>query len=205
MNIDRNKVYEVDGYSFHNFVTLDKDYIEMVRVWRNNPEIRNMMYHRDIISPEQHIEFVNRLNNKDNCFYWLVKFNDKPVGVMSIVDLDLDNNQGELGYYLAPDNIGSGEGLQFIMAINYFLFNIVGLKNIKGHTDIENKNALMINKYIGNEFHSEIVSICGKKYIEMHCNARSFSEAYKKKDDIKSLVRFRKQFKEYFDNTYGNK
>lgn len=205
MEIDRNRVYEVDGFSFHNFIILDKDTKEMVRVWRNHPEIRNLMYNSDIISQEQHDGFINKLVNATNKFYWLVKYENRPIGVTSIVDLDWDKGQGELGYYMNPDVIGSGEGIRFIMAINYFLFKVIGLDSLKGHAAVGNKNALMINKYIGNEFNPGTVSICGKEYIEMHCDAESFMQAYVKKDDIKSLIRFRKQFKEFYDKTYGHR
>ena len=205
MEICKNRIYEVGSYRFCNFVTLEDDIIETIRIWRNHPEIRNLMYNQDEISKDQHNNFINKLKVVDDKFYWLVEYDNKPFGVASLVDFDKENRVGELGYYISPEYIGSGLGFQFILTVYYFLFKNLGLQKVKGCTRLENIDALMINKFLGNVFSPVPVTIKGNKYIEMQCEADSFMAAYVNKDDMKSLIKFKKSFKEFYNVNYGYK
>lgn len=157
MNIDKTKTYHVGNYTFVNFVNLDDDTIEKIRTWRNHPDIRKMMYNTEEISEEQHQRFISSLSTTDSKFYWLVFKQGNPVGVVSVVDVDYDNEKAELGYYLIPQNLNSGLSVEFLFKIHEFIFEIIRLSMIYGETNEKNANARLLDEFMGGVFKSSRV------------------------------------------------
>src|SRR3989339_1351263 len=88
------------AYSFTSFIDLGPDEVEKVWGWRNHESIRKWMYHTEIIPMENHLKFIKKLSNSKDKIYFLVKRENVPIGVFSIIDIN--NDQGEWGYYIAP-------------------------------------------------------------------------------------------------------
>ncbi|MCX6226037.1 MAG: UDP-4-amino-4,6-dideoxy-N-acetyl-beta-L-altrosamine N-acetyltransferase [Bacteroidia bacterium] len=115
--------------------------------WRNHMSIRQWMYNTNIIEWEDHLKFLNGLKNDPTKKYWLVKRENKDIGVSSIVDID--DKSGEWGYYLAPDLHGTNLGVEFYLFTLNFLFNIVGMEFLKGYAAVKNKGANSFNDLFG--------------------------------------------------------
>lgn len=49
MNIDRNKIYQINDYTYKNFVGLTLEEVKLVWEWRNHEDIRKWMITKDII------------------------------------------------------------------------------------------------------------------------------------------------------------
>lgn len=54
MNIDRNKIYQINDYTYKNFVGLTLEEVKLVWEWRNHEDIRKWMITKDIIPFENH-------------------------------------------------------------------------------------------------------------------------------------------------------
>ena len=122
MQIDRCD-YNVNSYRYKNYVNLSEDEAKMVLDWRNNPEISKWMVTSGKISYESHISFIDALKNRNDAFYWLVYKENSPYASFNITKLDYDKNSVEVGYYLNPIFLNSGEGLVFHFNYKLFLYN----------------------------------------------------------------------------------
>lgn len=194
MEINRKEDYEIGNYRFQNFTIVDNILSEKIRLWRNDPSIRNVMYNTDEISDLQHKQFLKNLSYSDNKYYWLVYRNNEPFGVLNIIDVNHSNNSGQLGYYLFPDYLDSGLGMEFISMCLQFLFGKIGFEKIFGRTEINNKNALIVNYHLGFCFRPEPVAIGGRKYIEQDINSSDFSIRKNKINNPKSLQNSIREF-----------
>lgn len=79
-------------------------------VWRNHPNIREVSFNKQSISPEQHSQwFRSTLLNPDRLLL-IGELKEKPVGV---VRFDIDGNSAEVSIYLIqePDYKGLGQSL----------------------------------------------------------------------------------------------
>lgn len=111
MNIEKDKIYFYKDYSYKNFVTLSKDELKMVLSWRNSPEVRQWMMNTEPIKLEDHLDYVEKLKKRNDVFYWLIIRKGIPVGVLNIINVDLDTRVGEPGFYLSPELLNRGEGI----------------------------------------------------------------------------------------------
>ena len=86
--VDLRQDFSFDKLKVKNFVTLSNDEAEFVRSFRNHDEIRKWMYSDDFISLQDHINFINSLKENDRNYYWLVKMEEKYIGVISLNRID---------------------------------------------------------------------------------------------------------------------
>lgn len=205
MTIDRSCTYTIGAYHFVNFIKLDEDTIEKVREWRNDPSVRRHMYNSNEISKEEHWNFIKSLPNKKDRSYWLVYLNNKPLGVINIVDINYEKRCGEIGYYLIPSEQDSGNGLDFLYIVYDFMFNSLGCENLYGRTEIHNTNALALNFYMGQESPEGIVTISGVDYIEFKYEKDAFLKALKYRNDTTRLVKFIKDIRMQLKLKYKSK
>lgn len=203
MEINRNEISEIGNYRFQNFTTIDSIISKKIRIWRNDPSIRNLMYNTDAISELQHQQFLESLSVSENKYYWLVYRDNNPLGVLNIIEVDHNVRSGQLGYYLFPHYLDSGLGLEFISMGLQFLFEIVGFGRIFGRTEVNNKNSLIINYHLGFRFRPELVEIKGRRYIEQDITSCDFAVRKKEINHPrilqKSIREFNNIYKKYQD------
>lgn len=190
IRIDKKKIYQVGDYAFKNFIILDENEIKMVWTWRNDERIRKWMSNNDEIPFNNHLIFIDSLQNRDDKFYWLVYKNDNPIAVLDIIDVDYEVEVTEPGYYLNPNLLNSGEGLFFNFYFRNFLFNLLGFKYVKGNIKIGNDRAYTLSTFFG-------VNAVGIDTLEdgEHLIMRGSKEDFNKvteKGLLKSFVRFSK-------------
>lgn len=204
MEIDKSKSYELGKYKFVNFTMLDDDTIAKIREWRNHPDIRKVMYNTQEISIEGHQSFIKSLEGREDRIYWLVFRKDIPFGVMSLVDVDYEEESGELGYYLLPDHLESGLGLEFISILIEFIFTRLSVKSIFGRTELHNKNALFVNYCNGFNFNSLPVTINEVEYVEQNCTKEDFDNRRISFADSKRLMECRREFNNLYKQYSSN-
>lgn len=86
-----------------DLVRVQKEHIEMIRVWRNDPKIRDCMFFKSEITPEMQNNWFNSVNNDQN-FYFMVCPADTPIGLISLSSIDYDHNKAFAGLFIYDDN-----------------------------------------------------------------------------------------------------
>ncbi|PJB14648.1 MAG: hypothetical protein CO118_07555 [Flavobacteriales bacterium CG_4_9_14_3_um_filter_32_8] len=77
--------------------------IELIRTKRNAENISSKMIYREFISPEQQLKWFNSINNFNN-FYYLIIYNQQPIGLINDQNLDWKNLTSEAGLFVWEEN-----------------------------------------------------------------------------------------------------
>lgn len=89
-----------------NFTDLTLDEKKMVLAWRNAESIRKWMFTQEEITLENHLNYIDSLLNRQDRRYFLVKQNDKAIGVIDFTNIH--DNQADIGLYAKPNLRGVG-------------------------------------------------------------------------------------------------
>ncbi|MGE0562685.1 MAG: GNAT family N-acetyltransferase [Flavobacteriales bacterium] len=73
--------------------------IELVRKWRNYPEIRKQMAFKKHITKEMQEKWFFSINNKYN-YYYLIEYNGRDIGVINSKNINLKDMYGEGGIFI---------------------------------------------------------------------------------------------------------
>lgn len=194
IDIDKKAEYTIGIYSYKNFVSLLEEEKLMVLEWRNNQSIRKFMYNRNEILLEDHLAFMDNLQDSEDKFYWLVMRSGLPIGVVNIVSIIPLLCKAELGYYMRPDKKNCGLGLDFVYHAFYFAFER-GLKELYGSVDETNKNALILDEYLGCQFIiNDKYEENGAVYVPWTFKKDSFMVDSVDKNNLRSYYLYIKQY-----------
>ncbi len=150
-----NKIDNSVFYNFKNFIDLNYGEVILVWKWRNHPEIRKWMYNRGKFDIDQHLKFLESLKESSNHKYWLVIRSSNPLGVISIKNIN--ENVGELGYYIAYKYHGQNYSIEFLYYSLRFIFEEFGIQKLNAYIRADNRVANNLNDLF--EFTKELIKI----------------------------------------------
>lgn len=82
--------------------------------WRNQDHIRKWFFYSDVIAPEQHRLWWERYRDRDDDFVFVIEETEtlrRPVGQVSIYNVDWERRRAEFGRLMIGDREASGNGL----------------------------------------------------------------------------------------------
>lgn len=135
-------------------LTLERLYekdIELVRYYRNLPQIQQYMHFRGHISKKMQRKWFESIDNHSN-YYFIIHFEGKKIGLVNCKNIDWINNTSESGLFIWDiDYINSPVPLIASLILGEFGFGFLqGEKNsIRVLTG--NKKAVDFNRMIGYE------------------------------------------------------
>lgn len=84
---------------------------EMIRTWRNLPEIARYMYSDHMIGDDEHARWFEAATQDPARRYWIVEADGEDVGLANVYDIDLRHSRAAWAFYLASPNVrGKGVG-----------------------------------------------------------------------------------------------
>lgn len=102
---------------------ITSDDIELIRTWRNHPDIRKTMAYQKKISPVQQKEWFKRIDNKLN-YYFLILIKNEPVGVINCKEVNEKDQYGEGGIFIWDEQYRSTPYPVFAtLVLTDFIFN----------------------------------------------------------------------------------
>ena len=142
--------FDINGAEIINFLNLSSEEREMVLNWRNHEDIRKWMYSDNIISLNEHINFIDQLVENTNNFYWVVKNKDGIYfGTIYLNRTDFKNKHAYIGIYANPYNEIKNKGYLLIQSIKSLAFEIAGLHTLKLEVIDNNQKAINFYKKSG--------------------------------------------------------
>ncbi len=111
---------------FINILNANDKLKEKVRQWRNKEEIRKFMINQHIITKREHFKWIESLKHRNDRKFWVVFFNNIPIGSVSLQNMDYDKLTSEWGFYIGED-VYKGLGLGAIIEYNlleYFFLKL---------------------------------------------------------------------------------
>lgn len=134
------------------FLKIREENLEMIRNWRNSPEVSNYMYTDDFITVDQQKKWFRQIKDDPTKKYWIIKVDDKYVGVVNLYDIDKRNKRCYWAYYLAESSI-RGKGLGRLIELNIikYIFEDLGLNKLCCEVLSFNEIVVKIHKKYGSK------------------------------------------------------
>ncbi|MEM1689050.1 MAG: UDP-4-amino-4,6-dideoxy-N-acetyl-beta-L-altrosamine N-acetyltransferase [Candidatus Hadarchaeales archaeon] len=145
----RLKKFKIDDIELINFVNLNKDEKNIVLKMRNHDTVRKWMYNNRIISPHEHYRFIWSLKKDSKNFYFLVRRQNKFMGVVYLTRVDFMNRNGYLGLYANPFFSEKKIGTILGNILLKLAFDIAGLHTLKLEVIEDNERAIHLYKKLG--------------------------------------------------------
>jgi UDP-4-amino-4,6-dideoxy-N-acetyl-beta-L-altrosamine N-acetyltransferase len=138
-------VENAEGIKLINFVDLtDVEKISVLR-WRNHDAIRQWMYRPELISLDEHLNFIASLRQREDKQYFLVRAQDDYLGVIDFVNIDFQQGTCDFGLYANPEIKIPHIGRQLIFVAIAYAFNALKLHTL--HLEVFSNNLRAIKLY----------------------------------------------------------
>ena len=129
--------------------SLVEDHIEMVRLWRNQDFIRTNMQFQELLSRDDQQKWFHELDQERN-LYWLIRFNEYPIGLIHIKNLTDDLSSGEAGIFIGePSYLEMPQPMLAIIFMMELAFEALGMKELKAKIKNGNQHAIRFNQKLG--------------------------------------------------------
>jgi len=130
---------------------LKEEDIELVRQWRNSPQVVERMEYREYITPEMQKEWFRSISNLNN-FYFVIIFQGEKIGVINVKEIDWKSRKLESGIFI-PDEKYWGTFVPSIVSImlTQMFFRIFGWDHYYAHIMKTNQRAIQYNRSLGYE------------------------------------------------------
>ncbi|MBV7316389.1 GNAT family N-acetyltransferase [Shewanella sp. NIFS-20-20] len=136
--------------------------LEMVRLWRNSPEISQHMLDQRPISQAQQQAWFAGLCGDEQRAYWVASFKGEPIGVASLVAIDRERRQCEPSMYIYPQHYRNNiVPFCVAFALNDMAFFELGMGLLVGKVFRENVASLRFHLKCGyqaqDDHHGELI------------------------------------------------
>lgn len=149
MNTPINTDYprlEAFGVVLHR---LDAHRIELVRQWRNDPEVNRFLVFRGHITSEMQERWFHNLDHARQRYY-VIEVEGQPVGLVNLKDIAFDRRTGEGGIFIADASLRDGwVGMAALLAMYDHGFDDLRLETITAHILADNPRAIRFNEALG--------------------------------------------------------
>ncbi|ENK0555900.1 UDP-4-amino-4,6-dideoxy-N-acetyl-beta-L-altrosamine N-acetyltransferase [Clostridium sporogenes] len=174
-----------------DILKLNQKYKNKLRIWRNQDFVRKNMFCQEIITKEQHSQFIDSLIERTDKKFLIAFRNNIPFGVLYYTFFEKDNSI-EFGYYLIQQNdINSGLGIVLEYMLLEHAFENIGAEKVFARTFDFNNKVVNLHKKFG--FHTENIfkkNTDLDKLEDVHFQSIFKYDWNKKKKKVKPLVEF---------------
>jgi UDP-4-amino-4,6-dideoxy-N-acetyl-beta-L-altrosamine N-acetyltransferase len=130
------------------FNRLLEEHLEMVLNWRVKPEVSQYMLTDVDYDIEEQYKWFNRISSDESLRYWLISYQNVPIGLINLAAIDRINFRCTAGYY-----IGALEYRQLGAMIPPYLYNYVfnemKFRKIYGEVVAGNEKVLKMHEIHG--------------------------------------------------------
>lgn len=131
-------------------VPLIKQDIELVRIWRNSPEVAQYMYTENEISAEQQEAWFERIKDDDTSRYWIIEYDNKKIGLASLTGISKVLSSCYWAFYLGTDiPRGGGIGSKIEFNILEYVFNDLKLNKLRCEVMTFNDKVISMHEKFG--------------------------------------------------------
>lgn len=135
-------------------VDITIDDLEQIRTWRNSNSVSQYMYTSDQITSEQQINWFNKIKNDSSQKYWIIKYDNLKIGVVSIYNIKYNFKHCSWAFYLGNTELrGLGIGAKVEYNILYFVFEIMKFHKLNCEVFSFNEGVIKMHEKFG--FHKE--------------------------------------------------
>jgi UDP-4-amino-4,6-dideoxy-N-acetyl-beta-L-altrosamine N-acetyltransferase len=172
-------------------IDLDESHLQLVLNWRNQVHIRNVMFHDEVITFEEHQKWFNKLKGDDRTIVKIFSLNDILLGIVSFTKIDYKNEKCSWGFYIGEKEAPKGSGTILGFLALKFIFEQVRLRKVCAEIIDHNEKSIHFHRKLG--FQKEGVL---KEHVLKNCEhldiilmALFNQEWREKKDSIETMIK----------------
>jgi UDP-4-amino-4,6-dideoxy-N-acetyl-beta-L-altrosamine N-acetyltransferase len=122
--------------------------LEMVRNWRNSPEISRFMVYREHITPEMQAKWFASLDPQRD-FHFVIRFEGIPCGLSDLKKINVADRTCVGGIFMAPEFWNTDVPLRATFCASDFAFFDYGLETMLSSVLKTNTRAIRFNLGLG--------------------------------------------------------
>lgn len=158
-------------------IPLAEQHLELIRGWRNSPEIRNQMIYSHYIDANAHAAWFKTLDRRRN-FYFLIEACGVKLGVTHLKDILDQPRRAEWGIYVVYSEHGALVPVKAAAALLQFGFDDCRLDLVTATVRKENLRAQRLNEAFGFVLSSSCASTTGALHFSV--KERAFRAALRR-------------------------
>ncbi|RED92315.1 GNAT family N-acetyltransferase [Marinoscillum furvescens] len=156
-----------------NRISLERitaDDLELLRSWRNKPEIRSQMEYQQHISAEAQKQWFDSLDPKLNYFF-KISYASEAIGLIQIQNLNTSTHTADSGLYIAKPSFWRTP-IPYLASLPLLdlAFNFLKIKTLTAKVKKTNEAALNYNRSLG--YHSQTDT--NSSFTRLVCTRESF-------------------------------
>jgi RimJ/RimL family protein N-acetyltransferase len=139
--------------------------IELVRNWRNSPQISQFMEYREFITPEMQQEWFKSVDNFNN-YYFLIEYQQQKIGLINSSKVEWDTVSSEGGIFLWEEQYyETFVPVWASLCLLEFCFFVLGAGRSVIKTLSDNERAKKLNTHLGYELIKGQEEVYNQQYI----------------------------------------
>jgi UDP-4-amino-4,6-dideoxy-N-acetyl-beta-L-altrosamine N-acetyltransferase len=154
--------------------------------WRNSERIRAYMYTDHVITPQEHGQWFQKLqeSQSEKCLMFLREY--EPTGIVRITQIDSNSRKCYWGFYTGDVNAPKGSGLVMGYLALEYIFSKLAMRKVCGEAFAFNEASLGYHRKLGFVDEGRFVKHVLKKdqYEDIVCFALFENEWNKKRIEL---------------------
>lgn len=167
--------------------------LPQVLTWRTSEHVTRFMLSDIQVDLEAQRHWFQRISDDPGCCYWLIIWQDKPVGVIHLSDLNVELKEASWGFYIGDTEVMNLGGLLPPYFYN-FVFQQLRLTRLKADVVALNELVLKLHKLHGyqvsgthtHEKNNEIIEVIEMQLSQKNWLARKKFHRYQASFPLKS-------------------
>lgn len=141
----------------------EKD-LELLRKWRMSEYITRYMLTDPNITVESQKKWYEQIIKRQDAYYWMIQYNDKRIGYMSLTNIDAKKKQCEAGHYIG-ETAYLRKGISKVVEANIydFVFEQLNLEMLIFIMLKDNIAAQKLHLSLGALPYEPEINVCYKK------------------------------------------
>lgn len=128
---------------------LSPERAELIRNWRNSPEVSRFMEFQEFITPEKHKAWMSSLAEKP-VVYFVIQAKETPIGLIHLAHIDKEQGSAEAGLFIGDLRfMGTGVALGASILLLDFAFGALGLNTVRAKIHQDNQSSQDYNRLLG--------------------------------------------------------
>jgi UDP-4-amino-4,6-dideoxy-N-acetyl-beta-L-altrosamine N-acetyltransferase len=133
-----------------SLIDLTQEDIELVRTWRNSPEVAQYMYTDTQISAEQQQHWFERVSLDTRAKYWLIECDSRKIGLASLTDINSTFSSCYWAFYLGDTSVrGGGIGAKVEFTVLEYVFNDLKMNKLRCEVFTNNVKVISMHEKFG--------------------------------------------------------
>lgn len=128
---------------------LEEPDLPLVLCWRNDDRVRTYMFDDHIIALEEHLDWFARMQREKKHTCLVFELQGRPVGVVNLVDIDVELHHCRWGFYLGEAGLPQGAGTAMGFLGLEYAFETIGMHCLIGEVLVYNEASIRLHQRLG--------------------------------------------------------